>query len=277
MRDMVSELKMTVLSDNIADQPLTAEWGLSILLKADGQQILLDTGGGNAFASNARTLGVDLSRVDVGVLSHAHYDHADGLEAFFECNSIAPFLIRQGSGENCYAMKEGQMTYIGIRRGMLKAWAQRITPVSGVYEISPGILLVPHREEDYSAVARRGDLYMEKDGAYLPDDFSHEQSLVIDTPQGRVIFNSCSHTGPGNILRDVEELTGKKNVLAYVGGLHLYKLTDEELVELCRQLKTCAIGQIITGHCTGDHAFEVLQSELGDRICQFRAGFTYEF
>ena len=277
MWNMVSELKMTVLSDNIADQPLTAEWGLSILLKADGQQILLDTGGGNAFASNARTLGVDLSRVDVGVLSHAHYDHADGLEAFFECNSRAPFLIRQGSGENCYAMKEGQMTYIGIRRGTLKAWAPRIMPVSGVYEIAPGIVLVPHRKEDYSAIARRGELYVERDGEYLPDDFSHEQSLVIDTPRGRVIFSSCSHTGPENVLRDVKELAGQKNVLAYVGGLHLYRLTDEELHELCRQLKACDVGQIITGHCTGDHAFEVLRAELGDRVRQFRVGFTHEF
>ena len=274
---MVSELKMTVLSDNIAEHPLTAEWGLSILLEADGQNILLDTGGGNAFASNARTLGLDLSRVDVGVLSHAHYDHADGLEAFFELNSRAPFLIRQESGENCFGLKEGQMTYIGVRRGLLKAWAPRITPVSGVYGIDSGILLVPHRKDDYSAIARRGELYVERGGEYLPDDFSHEQSLVIDTPRGRVIFSSCSHTGPENVLRDVEELAGKKNVLAYVGGLHLYRLTDEELHELCRQLKACDVGQIITGHCTGDHAFEVLRAELGDRVRQFRVGFTHEF
>ena len=274
---MISELKMTVLSDNMAEDPLSAEWGLSILIEADGRQILLDTGGGTVFASNAKKLGLDLSRVDVGVLSHAHYDHADGMEAFFERNSRASFLIRQASGENCFGLKEGQMTYIGIRRGILKAWASRITLVSGVYEIVPGILLVPHRKDDYSSIARRGNLYVEKDGTYLPDDFSHEQSLVIDTPRGRVIFNSCSHTGPENILREVEEVTGRKNVLAYVGGLHLYKLTDEELYELCRQLKPCAIGKIITGHCTGDHAFEVLRSELGDRMCQFRAGYLYKF
>ena len=274
---MVNKLKMTVLSDNIAEESLTAEWGLSILLEADGKQILLDTGGGNAFASNAPALGMDLTRVDVGVLSHAHYDHADGMETFFRINEKAPFLVREEAEENCFGLKEGEMTYIGVRRGTLKTWASRITPVSGVYEIAPGILLVPHRAGDYSVIARRGDLYMEKDGEYVPDDFSHEQSLVIDTPRGEVIFNSCSHTGPENVLRDVEELAKRKDILAYVGGLHLYKLTDEELAVLCRQLRNSAVRRFFTGHCTGDHAFKVLQAELGDRICQFRVGFRQEF
>ncbi len=274
---MVSELKMTVLSDNIAEHPLTAEWGLSILLEADGRNILLDTGGGNAFASNARTLGLDLSRVDVGVLSHAHYDHADGLEAFFERNSKAPFLVRKESGENCFGLKEGQMTYIGIRRGMLKAWAPRIARVSGVYEIAPDILLVPHRHGDYSGIARRGGLYMEKNGEYLPDDFSHEQSLVFDTPRGAVIFNSCSHTGPENILRDVEELSGRREILAYVGGLHLYRRTDEEILALADAIERSGIGTIFTGHCTGDRAFELLQNRLGERIRQFSTGMRFVF
>ena len=277
VRNMVKRLTMTVLSDNIAEEPLTAEWGLSILVEADGRRILLDTGGGQAFASNARLLGLDLSAVDTAVLSHAHYDHADGMETFFGINGKAPFLVREEAEENCFGLKEGQMTYIGIRRGTLATWASRITPVSGVYEIASGILLVPHREGDYSAIARRGDLYTERDGEYLPDDFSHEQSLVIDTPRGAVIFNSCSHTGPENILRDVEELAGRREIQAYVGGLHLYKLTDEELLVLCRQLRDSAVRRFYTGHCTGEHAFEVLRSELGDRICQFRAGFRQEF
>jgi len=32
---MVHKLEMTVLTDNLADEPLAAEWGLSILIKAD--------------------------------------------------------------------------------------------------------------------------------------------------------------------------------------------------------------------------------------------------
>ena len=39
---MVKDLKMTVLVDNIAALPLKEEWGLSILVEADGQRIMLD-------------------------------------------------------------------------------------------------------------------------------------------------------------------------------------------------------------------------------------------
>ena len=79
---MNSSVKMTVLIDNVASEPLAAEWGLSILITVDGRKILLDTGSGQRFAQNAQLLGIDLADVDVGVLSHAHYDHADGLDTF---------------------------------------------------------------------------------------------------------------------------------------------------------------------------------------------------
>ena len=70
---MVHDLKMTVLIDNIAAEPLHGEWGLSILITADGRDILLDTGASGLFADNADALGIDLGNVELGVLSHAHY------------------------------------------------------------------------------------------------------------------------------------------------------------------------------------------------------------
>ena len=117
---MNGKTKMTVLIDNVASEPLAAEWGLSILITVDGMKILLDTGAGGLFAQNALRLGVDPADVDIGVLSHAHYDHADGLDEFFALNRKAPFLLREGSCENCWAIKEGALSYIGIRKGALK-------------------------------------------------------------------------------------------------------------------------------------------------------------
>ena len=102
---MVHHADMTVLIDNIAAEPLAAEWGLSILLTLDGRKLLLDTGAGPAFARNAELLGIDLACVGAGVLSHAHYDHADGLAEFFTRNRTAPFFVRAGSCENCYASR----------------------------------------------------------------------------------------------------------------------------------------------------------------------------
>ena len=273
---MINHLKMTALVDNTAVFPFLCEWGLSILIEADKTKILLDTGSSDMFAKNAEQLGIDLSGVKLGVLSHAHYDHSDGMDAFFSLNETAPFLVREGSCENCFGLKEGAMEYIGIKKGFLKEFQDRIRYVSGIHEISGGIWLIPHRAADYSAISRRNDLYIRKNKAYYSDSFSHEQSLVIDTPAGLVVFSSCSHTGMTNILEDIRLALGRKDIYAFVGGLHLYKLTDPELNALCEEIDQSAVDRIFTGHCTGDHAFEFLRNRLGDRIVQFYSGFHCE-
>ena len=87
-------MKAVVLVDNLTKGTLAAEWGLSIYVEYQGHKILLDTGASDRFVRNAQTLGISLGEVEFGVLSHAHYDHADGMGAFFERNAAAPFYIR---------------------------------------------------------------------------------------------------------------------------------------------------------------------------------------
>lgn len=274
---MHREVSMTVLVDNIASEPLTGEWGLSILITADERKILLDTGAGSLFAQNAERMGIDLSDVDTGVLSHAHYDHADGLDTFFERNQKAEFLVRSGACENCYGIKEGKLNYIGIRSGILDKYADRIRYVSGVYEIEDGIWLVPHRKADYSPIAIQNNLYIVRNGKRCPDDFSHEQSLVIETKKGLIVFNSCSHTGVKNTLTDIQTMLGRSDIHAYVGGLHLFRMEDEALAVLCNEIRQTSIEKIFTGHCTGDHAYDFLRMELGNWVHLFSSGFTFRF
>ena len=274
---MVDDLKMTVLIDNIAPEGLLSEWGLSILIEADGRKLLLDAGASGQFAQNAARLSLELSEVELGILSHAHFDHADGMEAFFACNDRAQFLLRQGCRENCFGVKDGVFRYNGIRRGTLERFADRIRFVSGVYPVAEGIWLLPHRAADYSSLARRNELFVVENDRRRPDDFAHEQSLVVETKKGLVVFNSCSHTGVKNCLADLREMLGERKIYAYVGGLHLYKLTDEELSALAGELASSGVSQILTGHCTGEHACAFLRQRLGDQIRQFSAGFSCAF
>ena len=271
---MTQHLKLTVLSDNTAFSPFLSEWGLSILIETDEKNILLDTGSSSLFAKNAEMLGIDLASVDFGVLSHAHYDHSDGMDPFFSLNSNAPFFLRKSSGENYVSIEDGALEYIGIRKGLLKEYASRIRYVDGIYEICEDIWLIPHHDKDYSSIAKRNDLYVCQENKCVPDSFSHEQSLVIDTEAGLVIFNSCSHTGMHNILEDVRRALDREDVFAYIGGLHLYKMTDAELEALSSEINRSGIEHILTGHCTGDHAYRYLHGKLGDRIIQFHSGFS---
>lgn len=75
-------MKATVLIDNLTKDALKKEWGLAIYIEYGERRILLDTGASGAFAENAAALGFSLAKVDAGVLSHAHFDHSDGLADF---------------------------------------------------------------------------------------------------------------------------------------------------------------------------------------------------
>jgi 7,8-dihydropterin-6-yl-methyl-4-(beta-D-ribofuranosyl)aminobenzene 5'-phosphate synthase len=75
-------IRITTLSENTASQfDVMAEWGLSILIEVDGQNILLDSGKSGAVCQNAEAMGIDLRKIDKIVLSHGHFDHTGGLQA----------------------------------------------------------------------------------------------------------------------------------------------------------------------------------------------------
>ena len=92
-------MKTTILTDNCAAGGLDCEWGFSALIEANNVKILLDAGASGLFAQNARELGIDLADVDYCVLSHAHFDHADGFPTFFEINDHAPLLVQDACEE----------------------------------------------------------------------------------------------------------------------------------------------------------------------------------
>ena len=78
---------VTLLENTAGDAGLCAAHGLSLYIETPKHKILFDMGPDARFLDNAKKLGVDLSAVDIAVLSHGHYDHGGGLRAFCEINS----------------------------------------------------------------------------------------------------------------------------------------------------------------------------------------------
>ena len=128
-------MKATVLVDNIGTEDLAGEWGLSFFIEFRGKKVLLDAGADGLFAENASKLGISLNEADYAVLSHAHYDHADGMAEFFALNTKAKLYLRESCGENCYKEVESRWKYIGIRKGLLEQYKDRIVRVSGDVEL----------------------------------------------------------------------------------------------------------------------------------------------
>lgn len=262
-----------VVIDNISKNDLIPEWGLCIYIEHDGHKLLLDTGGSGKFAENAKSLGISLEEIEYGVLSHAHYDHADGLATFFEQNRKASFYLREGAAENCYGKKWIFHKYIGIQKGILKKYQERIVYAKGDYELFPGAYLIPHKTPRLEAIGKRANMYVKNGHRWCPDAFSHEQSLVLFTEKGLVIFNSCSHGGADNIIKEVAETFPGEPMYALIGGFHLFISPEEDVRALAERIRATGIQKVITGHCTGKRAYGILKEELGDCVEQMYTGF----
>lgn len=265
-------MHITVLSDNNGTELLPGEWGLSILIEHEGLRILLDAGASDQFLKNAAALGKDLTNLDFAVLSHAHYDHADGFVPLLRENPALKVYVRTCVMKDCYAQKESGMEYIGVAPALLDEFEIRLARVDGDCKLAEGVWLIPHKRPHRAQIGARERMYTMRCCVLHPDDFSHEQSLVFETAKGLCIFNSCSHAGASEIIGEVCDTFPGQRVYAYVGGFHLYQKTPEEVAQFAGQLETCGVEKIITGHCTGDAAFAVLKERLGGRITQFHTG-----
>ena len=268
------ETKITIIVDNKENNGICGEWGLCVLVCFAGKKILLDAGSSDLFLENLKKLSIDVADIDAAVLSHAHYDHANGFPAFFENNKKAKLYVRDDTGPDCYAKKMFFRKYIGIPRKMMTGYADRIEAVSGDYKLMDGVWLIPHKTEGLSDIGRREFMYRKTSRGWIPDDFAHEQSLVIDTDKGLVILNSCSHGGAANIIREVKETFPDKKVYGLIGGLHLFNKPEAEIRAVAEKIRKTGIEYICTGHCTKDRAFAILKEELGDMAVQMHVGYS---
>ena len=91
-----------------------------------------------------------------------------------------------------------------------------------------------------------------------------------------MLFTGCAHNGLLNILETV-----KQPFDVAIGGFHLldshldqHYETDTQLQAISASLReTYSNVTFYTGHCTGDHCFDML-SDQNDRLHQFHGGDT---
>lgn len=143
--------------------------------------------------------------------------------------------------------------------------------MEGLYPLLEGAWLVPETVHDPAFAGQAADLLVKRgEDDFVPDDYRHEQSLVLEGERGLVVFNSCSHGGIVNIVRGVLEQFPGKKVFVAVGGFHMFSrgksgmnCTPEYVFRVADALKELGVEEIYTGHCTGETALELLQERFG--------------
>ena len=137
--------------------------------------------------------------------------------------------------------------------------------------------LIPHKTPGLQKIGKREMMYLKTPQGFVPDNFSHEQSLVLDTDKGLVIINCCSHGGAVNIIQEVMATFPDKKVYGLIGGLHLFNKSEAEIREVARKIKSTGISYVCTGHCTKERAYNIMKEELTDMLEQLHVGLTMEF
>jgi 7,8-dihydropterin-6-yl-methyl-4-(beta-D-ribofuranosyl)aminobenzene 5'-phosphate synthase len=281
-------MRVTSLIENSGDPghpELQAEFGLSLHIEHDGTRILFDTGSSGAFTKNAEDLGIDLAQVDLAVLSHHHFDHGGGIEAFFERNSRAVVHLKRLADGTPYARAFGVITRpVGIDPTLFERFAERFVFVDQTTEVAPGVFLVPDIISDHPWPKGNRRLFLRSDAGWKRDHFQHELLLAINGDDGIVVFTGCSHNGILNMIDTVTARFPDTPVKGVIGGFHLFSMLPfgldapgkRTIRDLGRRMLEYAGAHYFTGHCTGERAFRILKGVMGDRLDPLATGTSIE-
>ncbi|MBQ6814820.1 MAG: MBL fold metallo-hydrolase [Lachnospiraceae bacterium] len=272
-------MRVSVLIENTlseSNKGLVAEHGLSFFIEFEDKKILLDAGTTDAFIGNADVMGIDVDGADFCVLSHGHYDHSGGFGTYLSRNSDKKIYAMNTAKDKYFSTSGGTIHEIGIPENVYPKYRDNFIFLDGITQIAKDIYVIPHSAKDLREIGQRAKLYKMIEGQYVPDDFSHEHSLVFDTKNGLIIFNSCSHGGIVNIIDEIYEYFGNdKKLLAFFGGLHMKgkagdveicTFSEEEVQKMADYLIKSDLKKLYTGHCTGIPAFELIKKYMGDKV-----------
>lgn len=253
------------MEDTQGQAAVFAEHGLSLYIETAGHKLLMDTGASEKTADNAARLGIDLSGVDTVILSHGHYDHTGGLLWIAELAPDAELYLQKAA---CGQFYHGEK-YIGIDRRILDL--PHLHLLDGDSQPDAELSLFTCEQDICQS---GGGLTEYRDGAYVPDTFCHEQSLVITENGRRILLSGCAHCGIVNILA---RFRARYHAApdAVVSGFHMPQVNTlaERLAveETARELVRYPT-VYYTGHCTGHSAFELLRPTLGTQLRRLHSG-----
>lgn len=265
--------QITVLYDAFGQTAgMRQDWGYAALIQYHGKRILFDTGNNpEILAQNAKAKGIDLSKLDLVVMSHRHGDHMGGLS----------YVLRVNPKVTIYAPKEGFGVYGSDLPGSFYRKDSSLPPEQRYYNgVPPEIMKFGSAwpGANFQLIDKNTDLTQDLHLITLVSDKPgtlelRELSLAINTPEGLFIVVGCSHPGIDKIVESAAAINPHIHLIA--GGFHLVVTPDSDIEKIVTALHDrFKVEYVAPGHCTGEPAFTALKSAFGDHYLYAGLGAT---
>lgn len=256
----VSRLEIFVVVDNTAAKPgFVAEWGLSVYLRAYGEEesvgLLFDFGQrGDTLLSNLRAAGVSMDEVSVLILSHGHYDHAGGAMKLLENAETRPLLFAHPAAFlPKLGRKGGVLRDIGLPfpKRVLEEGATLVETFSPV-EVFNGVYFLGEIKR-YGYPEYKEGMYTVLDGKVVEDPMLDDTGVAVNVEGlGLVVLTGCGHSGVLNVVRHAMEVAGADELYAVLGGFHTKGAKEDEVKHIINTLREWGVSVVAPMHCSGN-------------------------
>ena len=252
---VLPRVDITVLVEDMAGNGTElGEGGLSFLVETGNHRILFDTGGGQTLLGNARSLGIDLSKIDTIVISHGHYDHTGGLGKALAAGGPIDLFVHPAVFAKRY-FKEGSRAVPDIlpfSRDELLHRVRKLVETINPTSVCEGVMVTGQipRLTDFEDTGLRELAFLDAD-LKTPNPILDDQALFFRVPEGVVILFGCGHSGVVNTIRYVSGLVGRQKIYAIMGGTHLRNASPLRLQKTIEAFSEFDLQKLMLCHCTG--------------------------
>ena len=244
-------MQLTILLDDKNFNPaLESEHGLSIFIEGKSSTFIFDCGQTGIAWKNAAALGVDLTKINFAVISHAHYDHAGGFPSLI--NHVTPKILYTGINfwQEKFSRAADNFAYkgAGFTVDDLKRWNVEHKICRNTIQVDEEIFIVGNFER-HTYFETIPEKFVRGENK-LPDTFDDEICVVMRGVEGLSVIVGCSHVGIVNIVSTIAKRFNEK-IVRIIGGVHLLNADDKRIEKTLTALKNFGVRDFKLCHCSG--------------------------
>lgn len=271
---MSKGIRVSVLVEDQAtmgfrDRKFSGQHGLALFIEGE-RKILFDTGPSGVLLDNAGLMGIDLNTAEWIVLSHGHWDHADGLIALRD-QGIRTRLLLHPDAFADRRKSTGEFNGMALEEAAAKEHFDLVLSREP-YQLSQHIYFLGEIPRNNDFEAKNFSFTEYKDAKMQTDELRDDTALAIKGPGGVSVITGCSHSGICNICEHAKAVTGETSLDLVMGGFHLLRSGDL-LNRTIDYFKAQGPVRLYPNHCTClealtafHHTFGIEKLSAGDCI-----------